>query len=200
MKKFITLIIVLPSLALLICCQNNKLKISIPSDEEVSAIKLTGDSLAKKLSITLKKELKAAIETGGFQNAITVCNKTAQRITDSIGSDTKYQVKRTSRKYRNPANAFDSIEGIALDYFELLISDKKEIPEYYVQKITENGQSYYRYYKPIKVEELCLGCHGKFENMDSATIGQLKALYPEDRASGYNAGDFRGLISVIIRE
>ncbi len=176
------------------------MKIVEPSQQEMVKIKSAGDSISVIITNTLKKELKAAIEEGGFLNAITVCNQIAQPLTETTGNNFNLKIKRTSFKYRNPLNAPDSIETLALEYFNQMISEDREIPDYYVQKVIENNKSYFCYYKPVKVEQLCLGCHGMPENMDTSVVNQLAKLYPEDRAIGYSAGDFRGLISVTIPE
>jgi len=199
-KKYFFLIFLVCTSIVFNSCDESRLKISNPTEPEARFIKATGDSMAMALTHALKKELKAAIEAGGFPNAIGVCNKVALRITDSIGSNSTYKVKRTTRKYRNPANAPDTLEKIALDYFEMLFSEKKEVPEFYIQKITEKGLSYFRYYKPVKAEQLCLGCHGMSENMDTATLNQIAGLYPDDKALGYSVGQFRGVVSVTIPE
>ncbi|MBM3436342.1 MAG: DUF3365 domain-containing protein [Bacteroidetes bacterium] len=200
MKKYLFIFLLVFISILFDSCNKIRLKIINPTEEEAMLIIATGDSVAKALNNALKRELKAAIESGGFPNAIAVCNKIAQQVTDSITLNSGQRVKRTTIKYRNEANAPDTLEKIALDHFETLFADKKELPEFYTQKITERGESFFRFYKPVKVEQLCLGCHGKPENMDTITINRLTNLYPDDMAMGYSEGDFRGVISVTIRK
>lgn len=185
-------------LAIIASCNQPSHKVIIPDPNETAGIKVIGDSMAQILAKTLKKELKAAIEAGGFMQGINVCSQSAQRITDSIALATNYRIKRTTNKFRNPVNAPDSIEQLALAHFEKLIAESGEFPEFYIQKIEGESQDHYRYYKPMRMETLCLGCHGIPENIDTATLTRIKAYYPNDLATGYSAGDFRGLISVTI--
>jgi hypothetical protein len=187
---------------LIISCQSPALKISEPSLAETEHIKAIGDAVSEQLTNSLQKELKAAIAEGGFQNAIEVCNLKAIPLTELVkkNQNIKLEIKRTSSNYRNPLNAPDSIEKLALDHFIELFNNNKEISEYFIQKITENQVSWFCYYKPIRVGQLCLGCHGQTQNIDSTIVNQLAKLYPYDKAVGYSEGDFRGLISVTIRE
>jgi hypothetical protein len=47
------------------------------------------------------------------------------------------------------------------------------------------------YAEPIRVQALCLTCHGGA--IPESMSARLDDLYPEDRATGYEVGDFRGL-------
>lgn len=176
-------------------------------DDEISgeykeAIISIGDRAASELVGTLKKELKKALSEGGPVGAVSVCSERAQALTKqvsrSIGSG--IDVKRTTFRYRNPKNAPDRYEALALGYFEGLIKQGKDLPPYLIQKVNLGDRVYYRYYKPIRVESLCLLCHGNPESMQSELLEKLRELYPEDRATGYSEGDFRGLVRVSIPE
>ncbi len=68
-----------------------------------------------------------------------------------------------------------------------------------MQKITAGGSTFYRYYKPMKVGGLCLNCHGDKAAIDQQVLALLREHYPDDEATGYAPGDFRGLISVTVR-
>lgn len=176
-------------------------------DDEVSgeykeAIITIGDKVAMELVGTLKKELKKALSKGGPVGAVSVCSERAQELTEQVSRSTGngIDVKRTTFRYRNPKNAPDRYEALALGYFEDLIKRGKDLPPYLIQKVNLEGQVYYRYYKPIRVESFCLLCHGNPESMQRELLEKLRELYPEDRATGYSEGDFRGLVRVSIPE
>ena len=57
-----------------------------------------------------------------------------------------------------------------------------------------NGVPTFRYMKAIPTAEPCLTCHGS--NVPEPVKAKLAALYPEDRATGYNAGDIRGAFTL----
>jgi hypothetical protein len=47
------------------------------------------------------------------------------------------------------------------------------------------------YVEPIFVQPLCVTCHGG--ELESDLKAKLTELYPADQATGYAAGDFRGV-------
>lgn len=200
MKKNLFIVIIL--VTTLWNCNQNGIIISEPTNEELIEIIPEANKITTELLSSLKGELKKAIQEGGFENAIGVCNLKAMPITQTIEKVSKenIQIKRTTFKYRNPDNAPDEIEQLALEHFENLIEKNESLPEYYMQKVTKEEVVEYYYYKPLTIENVCLGCHGIPENMDTRLLSQLSQLYPEDKAMGYKEGDFRGLISVIIPE
>ena len=50
------------------------------------------------------------------------------------------------------------------------------------------------YVEPIMMQPLCLTCHGQELQPDVAA--KLAQLYPEDQATGFADGDFRGVFWV----
>ncbi|WP_028950569.1 Tll0287-like domain-containing protein [Sulfurihydrogenibium subterraneum] len=191
MKKFSAVLLA----GLLFSCGEVQ-KVEIPKDKEEKIVQV-GDSASMKLLKSLKSELMSAMQKGGLDEAVTVCNKKAMEITSQIEKETGYSMKRTTFKYRNPANAPDKYEAEALKYFEENIKQGK-MPSYYIQALNDNGKVVYRYYKPLKVEGVCLTCHGDPNLMDKKLVERIKTLYPNDKAVGYKEGDFRGLVRVSI--
>ncbi len=181
-------------------CSGNAIKISKPSSEETAQIKPIGDKISKELVTTLQKELKTAVQKGGLNEAINVCNMKAVPLTRIIAdaTDRVVHIKRTSYKFRNPDNAPGEEEKAALDYYKTLIKEQKEIPDFYIQKIKKGKEIYYNYYKPMKVKAICLNCHGPSEKINPETLQEIKKLYPDDKAVEYKEGDFRGLIRISI--
>lgn len=179
-------------------CQSQE-KTPEPSIQNAE-IEAVGDSLSNALMAKLKGELMKAIEDSGIVSAIRVCNARALPLTDEVSRISKYSVKikRISSKYRNPRNAPDEIEQSVLQYFEKLSDQKSPLPDNYLQKVEKDGRTYYKYYKPIQMGGLCLNCHGDPQQMNPEVVGMIDELYPEDMAKGYQAGDFRGLVTVTL--
>ena len=48
------------------------------------------------------------------------------------------------------------------------------------------------YVEPLFIQPVCLKCHGP--NVSQSVNDKIKALYPEDEATGFKAGEFRGLL------
>jgi hypothetical protein len=171
-------------------------KVEVPKDKE-QKISQIGEETSMKLLKTLRVELMNAMQKGGPDEAVEVCSKKAMTLTSQIEKETGYSIKRTTFKYRNPANAPDRYEAEALKYFEEGIKAGK-MPANYIQAVNESGKVVYRYYKPLKVEGVCLTCHGDPNLMDKNLVNKIKTLYPNDKAVGYKEGDFRGVVRVSI--
>lgn len=191
MKKIIFLSII----GLIVSCAEVQ-KAEVPKDKEQKIAQI-GEETSMKLLKTLKGELISAMQKGGPNEAVEVCSKKAMALTSQIEKETGYSIKRTTFKYRNPANAPDKYEAEALRYFEESIKQGK-MPPYYIRAINENGKVVYQYYKPLKVEGVCLTCHGDPQLMDKDLLQKIKAIYPNDKAVGYKEGDFRGVVRVNI--
>jgi hypothetical protein len=199
--KFLSVLFIV-CLCLIYSCSSDEQKITDATPGETQKILETGNQITSELLKSLKSELQVAIAEGGFEKAISICNLKAMPLTKIVenSSDKIISIKRTSYLYRNPLNAPDEVEKKALDHFRDLINKNSELPEYYIQKVKGTESTSYYFFKPMKIESLCLGCHGKHENMDASVLNQIAGLYPQDKAVGYKEGDFRGLVSVIIRE
>ena len=157
-----------------------------------------GKPVAMELIKTLKTAVKTTIDTAGVDAAIEVCNVKAIPLTHGVESrqQRELDIKRTSFKYRNPENTPNEYEMIALNHYEALINQGEELPPFYTQKIVNEGDTMYYYYKPMKVAALCVVCHGDKEIIPKDVASRLDELYPDDKATGYKEGDFRGLIRV----
>lgn len=186
------------SLLLIWSCNNAEREISQPSDSETKKMVSYGDAIVYELVKTLKTAVKTTIDTAGPVAAISVCNIEAMPLTKKVKDEAPRDVsiKRTSYQFRNPANEPDDLESMALDHYMSLIETGEEIPPFYAQKIVEGEITYYNYYKPMKMENLCLLCHGDAATIPPNVQTKLHELYPNDKATGYKEGDFRGLIRV----
>jgi len=102
-----------------------------------------------------------------------IVSKTATRATFRVTSD----------EYRNPANAPDRFESDSIRAFKANSSLK-------YNEAFENN--FYRYSRPIFVQESCLKCHGDPKDAPAEVI----AKYGDKRAFGYKVGDVRGIIGV----
>jgi len=152
---------------------------------------------AADLLRTLVGRLTAALEEGGPEYAIEFCSSEALPLTRMVQGNLGegLELKRTSFRYRNADNAPDEAEESALLYFEEAILDQGQAPSSYVQRVSEEEL---RYYKPLFMGEICLGCHGDPESMDPNVLQLLAELYPGDLATGYEAGAFRGVVRVSV--
>ncbi|MYM63293.1 DUF3365 domain-containing protein [Pseudomaricurvus sp. HS19] len=137
------------------------------------------------LGAQLKAALQGSMAAGGPVAAIDTCQLQAPAIAAGL-TESGWSVGRTSERLRNPANK-PSPELMALlrEY-----AANSELPAR--ATLLEDGSKLY--VSPIKVGPLCLNCHGT--ELQPEVQRQLSLRYPEDQATGYQAGDFRGLFWV----
>jgi len=190
----------LAAVFLFLGCQEQKSVESQPTPAEAQKVAAIGEAAAGKLKQTLVAELTAAMQSGGTGAAIEVCSNKALQLTQSIvdSSENVLAVKRTTFKYRNPQNAPDEWDAQALQVYEAAAQKGEALPPSYIQKIQREGETTFRYYQPLLTAGLCLNCHGDPNMLTQEVSAQLAALYPDDKATGYKEGDFRGLIRVSV--
>lgn len=168
-------------------CNNNT-----NENEKVEFYLSYGDSLSLIAMDTVKHELMNAVEKFGHANAINYCKNYIGDIVQKQKPN-NVEIKRTSLKFRNPANSPDSLEFLILQkYHKLKISGEDLMPEL----IQINNTTHY--FKPIVVQQACLGCHGQTEISPEVAL-KLKNEYPNDLATGYQFGDFRGVWHIIMK-
>lgn len=154
-----------------------------------------GRDAAATLQGTLAPRLMNAIQEGGAAHAARFCAGAADSLTGAAAHATGLEVKRTSLRLRNPANAPDRWEEEALRRFDEVAHAGDPLPSGWAQPVSEEEM---RFYAPLRVTEVCVSCHGPAEALASGVEELLAEEYPEDRATGYRVGDLRGLIRVSI--
>lgn len=179
-------------------CGNGREEIDAGVRDRVVAL---GDSAAMSLARTLSGRLNAALSVGGPAAAIEFCAGRAMELTDSVSDalGPGWSLRRTALRTRNPANAPDSLEALALQWFQAAedsaAATGAEPPLTHVQR-TPAGD--YRYYMPVRMGHMCLECHGDREQIEPAVRAVLDQRYPADQATGYGQGELRGLIRVTV--
>ena len=137
----------------------------------------------------LSKNLLHAIQEKGTVGAIEYCNVEAIKLTDSVSLMKNAIIKRVSDKPRNPTNEANQEELVYINYFknEVALGANPEP----IIKMTDGEV---QFYAPIKTNTLCLQCHGApGEQIQPETLDALRALYPEDKAVGYDENQVRGI-------
>ena len=148
---------------------------------QVAAAEAAFTTLQQRLLARLSEEMGR----GGPVGAIDVCRNEAQTITDAVEKDQGVVMGRTSHRVRNPGNAprewvrpyvdaaagkkAGEVEGVAVD-----LGDRVGV------------------LRPIPTGAPCMQCHGSSESMMPEVQEAIRAAYPDDRATGFSAGDLRG--------
>jgi len=145
-----------------------------------------GNEITNLAQSVLLANVAQAMQTGGPVYAVEFCNHKASSIIDSLNRANNCEISRVSAKNRHPENNLKTEADKNLwTIFEAgLVTDT-------LIEVNKNLV----YYKPIKTAmPACLKCHGVTgSDIDTATSEKLQNLYPNDLATGYQLGDFRGL-------
>ena len=171
--------------------------IATPAFAEDDVDVLIGESRAaiKGFGASLKAALVAAIEAGGPEHAIGVCNMVAPGIAAERSIAYAGRVGRTSLRRRNPANTPDGWELAVLEEFEARKAAGADIKTLdHAEIVTENGQRIFRYMKAIPTAQVCTNCHGTDLRPEVAAL--IDDLYPTDQARGFSPGDIRGAFTL----
>jgi hypothetical protein len=152
---------------------------------------LKGKVIADSAFKALSSHLLQAMQEGGPTAALEVCQLKAMPIIDSLSEEYGVQIKRTSPKLRNPANAPDSLEREILTHYSARWESGNR------QSLVVPAGKRVRFFSPIGVKPLCIVCHGKPEGQLKE---RLKKIYPDDAAVGYSEGEFRGIWSIQFSE
>ncbi len=128
--------------------------------------------------------LGQALQEGGPVLAIEVCREEAPRLTSGVAS---FPLGRTSHLLRNPKNATPKWAQGYLDRYADQPAEKA--PTWVVPLGERVGVI-----APLATQSLCLQCHGDPRAMPSELKSSLERLYPQDRATGFEVGDLRGVI------
>ena len=187
-KTFLT---VAASIALLASAGGNAMAEDGGANEALAA---QARGIAAKFADKLKGELVAAMKADGPVKAIEVCNVAAPAIEGEASTD-GWTVKRTSLKLRNAKAAPDAWEKQTLEFFEAEKAKGADAAKLERAEIADvGGVSTFRYMKAIPTAEPCLTCHGG--NVAEPVKAKLAELYPQDQATGYQAGDIRGAFTI----
>jgi len=170
---------------------------------EVAEVRQLGENAINQLANTLVREVNSALAKGGAEAAVDICHlKTVPMVKGTVaGLPRITAMKRTSIRLRSPANAPDAAEKMVLEYIRQEMENGENPPALLVQRV-ENPPAApeWRVYKPLGVMPKCLACHGDPAQQSAALQAKLSGLYPADQATGYKAGQWRGLMRVTVAD
>jgi len=153
------------------------------SEEEVARAR----EALRPFKVQLKQALLRGMK-GGPEEAIGVCGAKAPEIAAALSTG-GVRMGRTSHRLRNPANAPEPwMEPLLAAYAE-----QGDDAPYRAVRLKDGSVGYV---EPIHIKGACLTCHG--EAMAPPIQARIRELYPEDRATGFRDGDFRGLFWALV--
>ena len=154
-------------------------------------------SVATSVPPKLLAVLQEEIARGGPEGAIAVCREQAPALARAASEQSGWTVRRVSLRNRNPKAVPDAWERAALEDFDRRAAAKESPATLERAEVTlVNGQPVQRYMRALPTLALCTQCHGTAAQLSPAVTARLKALYPDDRATGYAIGDIRGAMTL----
>lgn len=145
--------------------------------------KIQSDLLKKNLM----NNLTTQIRKNGVVAAVEFCHESALPLTDKAKSK-KLKMGRTSLKIRNPKNT-------APQWIKSYLNEasKTTAQNPFKEQVVILQDKSKAFISPLYVTHQCLQCHGK---LGGALKEKINKLYPNDQATGYKAGEFRGFVWV----
>ncbi len=146
---------------------------------------------ARDTLLPFKKQLMGALTQaleGGSLEALRVCNLQAPEIASRASSD-EIALGRTSHRLRNPANA-------PQEWMKPLLNAYVGTGPGAAPRWVELPKGRFGYVEPIYVATPCLTCHG--DALAPELSAALAEIYPEDRATGFELDDFRGMFWLVM--
>lgn len=177
-------------------CQPDGSKISVDSEEQTNSLETAtlnkGQEISQLAFKQLSTVLKQKMKEGGVVNAVDFCNVNASLIMDSIATLNEVRIKRVTKRFRNPANAPDSLETSIIESYEDAIAKKES-----VEPLVVNDGVNMRYFAPIYTKALCLSCHGTpGQHISGSDYQFILSKYPNDQAIEYSTNELRGIWSI----
>lgn len=175
------------------CRQDQRVLVDLPTADSGS-VRLAR-AVADSLGDELMDLLSAALASGGPALAIHVCADSAQVRTLRHWKNGIY-IRRVSDRVRNVDDTPDALERRLLEQLAEALQSGT-LPRELADVIrAPDGTHELQYVRPILVDGRCLPCHGDPATFEPEVRAVLAQRYPEDRATGYAAGDLRGAVSV----
>lgn len=147
-----------------------------------------GAELAMPFKMALKRALLEGMEEGP-DAGVDYCKIHAPDIADQLSGD-DVKVGRSSHRLRNPDN-------VAPDWAQPVLDEWSADASNAAPRAMALPDDRVGYLEPLFVQPMCLNCHGSALSRDVSL--RLAALYPDDQATGFSAGDFRGILWVEYR-
>lgn len=191
MNRFLTIILTTSLLAMPAAAQQQ-------GTDELATMTYEAQQVSRELVTNLGAALKQALADSGPVGAISVCRDTAPALAGSLSRQTGWKVARVSLKTRNPMiGQPDAWEQQVLERFNDAAATGKGPAELQFSEIvTEPQGRYFRYMQALPVKPLCLTCHGTEHTIPTSVRARLEQEYPNDRATGYYAGEIRGAVTI----
>ena len=189
MKNRIYLTLAVSGIFLVQCSKETGNKGVLPKEiiPQKQLTKADFKKIAEETKKNLVTNLTQKISEKGAENALEFCNVNAIPLTKQLEDQHDVMIKRVSDKNRNPDNVANETERKYIDFFKEQLVLKQKLEAKF-----DNGV----FYAPITTNSMCLQCHGSEKDIKPETLAKIKSLYPNDKATGYQKNEMRGLMVI----
>ena len=141
----------------------------------------------------LQSELRQALAVGGAVGAVGVCAESAPAIAADVSEQSGFDVRRVSLRPRNPGAATNAQLSARLQNLAEMPLDPAGRP-LTVRWTEGEGRltTHFAMRAVVMQEQPCSACHGS--TIAPAVRAAIAERYPNDRATGFRAGELRGAI------
>ena len=145
-----------------------------------AGLQAKAEAARTELAGQLMGRLQEVLKTQGPEKAIAVCQNEAPGMAEKVGQSNGVRIGRTSTKLRNPSNRVPR-------WAESLVAAKVAEPRFI--PAPDGGL---QALLPIRLGQTCLVCHGPEKDIAPTVRMALQQKYPQDQATGYQAGELLG--------
>jgi hypothetical protein len=170
---------------------------------ETAEVRKLGESAINRMAVSMVREVSAALANGGAERAVDVVHlKDVEMVNGTVAGMPRITgMKRTSLRIRSKINAPDAADLLALEEVQRQLLTGEAAPSVLVQRAeVPPAAPEWRVYKPIGTLPKCLACHGDPAEQSETLRVILRRYYPEDQATGYAAGTWRGVLRVTVAD
>lgn len=179
----------LPLLAFFACRETGEPSSPAKAPPDAAAWVEKGKGIQQAVFAALSEKLSTAMAEGGVPAAVPYCRLQALPLTDSLANVHGVTIRRATLQPRHPANRATETETEILAGFRREILAGRE-----PGPVARREGEEIAYYGPIRIQALCLNCHGVAgQELQPENEALIRSLYPEDQATGYALGDLRGV-------
>lgn len=154
--------------------------------------------VAIQVSRDLRTQLIREMQVSGPLRSLIVCKFTCPELIFGPARRTGWRISAVSLKPRNAAlGSPDEWEQKVLLAFERRVAQGESADGLEVAEVVSlPAGRFARYARSIAVEPLCLSCHGSPDAIPDVVRSQLAIDYPQDKATGFRAGELYGILSI----
>lgn len=168
-----------------------------PADPTVAAVRQLGERTIDHVARSLLAEVQRVLKETEPPLALDRLHLKTYTLPAAVpGRPAVTALRRTSLRLRDPLNAPDAADLLALQLIQSQLEKGDPLSKVLVQRVGPPAAPEWRVYRPLASLPQCAACHGPPGSLAPGVSDQLRTFFPSDAAVGYEPGSWRGLIRV----